>query len=174
MFGPSFPRPPILSCMVKMKVSVTQLCPLSMRSSRQEEWVAISFSRGLSWPRNWTRSPALQGNSLQSEPPGKPCMGTGNWICNPCRSQDYTKGIIYKANSELIVPLNEMCLLSSIAVIQVQECRFGDAEQERWPFPDHWGPRAQNGSWPCKAVICEGYCEAGSTGSYGNAGRQEI
>ena len=64
-----------------------------------------------------------------------------------------------------------MCLLSSIAVIQVQECRFGDAEQDRWPFPDRRGPRAQNGSWPCKAVVCEGYCEGRSAGSYGNTGR---
>ena len=32
------------------------------------EWVAISFSRGSSQPR----SPALQGDALTSEPPGKP------------------------------------------------------------------------------------------------------
>ena len=35
------------------------------------EWVAISFSREYSWPRNQTRSPALQADSLPSEPPGK-------------------------------------------------------------------------------------------------------
>ena len=28
------------------------------------EWVAISFSRGSSWPRDWTRSPALQADSF--------------------------------------------------------------------------------------------------------------
>ena len=32
------------------------------------EWVAISFSREYSWPRNQTRSPALQADSLPSEP----------------------------------------------------------------------------------------------------------
>ena len=36
------------------------------------EWVAIPFSRGPSWPRDWTRSLALQEDSLPSEPPGKP------------------------------------------------------------------------------------------------------
>ena len=35
------------------------------------EWVAISFSRESSQPRDRTRSPALQANSLPSEPPGK-------------------------------------------------------------------------------------------------------
>ena len=35
------------------------------------EWVAISFSRGSSWHRDGTRSPALQADSLSSELPGK-------------------------------------------------------------------------------------------------------
>ena len=35
------------------------------------EWVAISFSRGSSWPRNRTRSPALQSDSLLTELRGK-------------------------------------------------------------------------------------------------------
>ena len=40
--------------------------------ARVLEWVAISFSRGSSGPRYQTRSPALQADSLLSEPPGKP------------------------------------------------------------------------------------------------------
>ncbi|KAB0341710.1 hypothetical protein FD754_018636, partial [Muntiacus muntjak] len=36
------------------------------------EWVAISFSRGSSQPRDRTRSPTLQADSLPSEPPRKP------------------------------------------------------------------------------------------------------
>ena len=35
------------------------------------EWIAISFSRGSSQPRDRTRSPAFQVDSLPSEPPGK-------------------------------------------------------------------------------------------------------
>ena len=36
------------------------------------EWVAMLFSRGSSRPRDQTWSPALQADSLPSEPPGKP------------------------------------------------------------------------------------------------------
>ena len=36
------------------------------------EWVAISLSKGSSRPRDWMRSPALQADTLTSEPPGKP------------------------------------------------------------------------------------------------------
>ena len=39
------------------------------------EWVAISFSRGSSWPRDWTRSPTLRADALSSELPGKPTWG---------------------------------------------------------------------------------------------------
>ena len=40
--------------------------------ARVLEWVAISFSRGASRPRDRPRSPALQADTLPSEPPGKP------------------------------------------------------------------------------------------------------
>ena len=36
------------------------------------EWVAMLFTRGSSRPRDQTWSPALQADSLPSEPPGKP------------------------------------------------------------------------------------------------------
>ena len=39
---------------------------------RVPEWVAITFSRGSSQPRDRTRVPALQADTLPSEPPGKP------------------------------------------------------------------------------------------------------
>ena len=35
------------------------------------EWVAIFFSRRYSWPRDQTWSPALQADTLPSEPPGE-------------------------------------------------------------------------------------------------------
>ena len=34
------------------------------------EWVAVPFSRASSQPRDWTRSPELQADSVPSEPPG--------------------------------------------------------------------------------------------------------
>ena len=50
--------------------------PLSMDFSRLRilEWVAISFSKGSSqgFPRTHGSNPALQADSLPSEPPGKP------------------------------------------------------------------------------------------------------
>ena len=68
-------------------VIVAQLCPTlcdpmdcstpgssvcGILQARIQEWVAILFSRGSSRPRDQTQFPALQADSLQSEPPGKP------------------------------------------------------------------------------------------------------
>ena len=36
------------------------------------EWVAISFSRGSSWPRNWTWVFCITGRLFTTEPSGKP------------------------------------------------------------------------------------------------------
>ena len=35
--------------------------------ARKLEWVAISFSRGSSWPRDWTQVSCIAGNSLPTE-----------------------------------------------------------------------------------------------------------
>ena len=39
------------------------------------EWVAISFSRGSSWPRDQTLTPCSTGGFFTTAPPGKPNMG---------------------------------------------------------------------------------------------------
>ena len=75
---------------MKVKVLVAQSCstlcdPIDcspqgssvhgILQARRLEWVAIPFSRGSFLPRDpgiKPRSPALQADSLQSEPPGKP------------------------------------------------------------------------------------------------------
>ena len=36
------------------------------------EWVAISFSRGSSWPRDWAQVSCIAGRFFTTEPPGKP------------------------------------------------------------------------------------------------------
>ena len=41
--------------------------------ARVLEWVAISFSRGSSRPRDWTRVSRIAGRRVTTEPPGKPC-----------------------------------------------------------------------------------------------------
>ena len=38
------------------------------------EWVAISFSRGSSWPRDWTHVSCIAGRFFTSKPPGKPIL----------------------------------------------------------------------------------------------------
>ena len=40
--------------------------------ARMLEWVAIPFSRGSSWPRDWTQVSCLAADSLLFEPLGKP------------------------------------------------------------------------------------------------------
>ena len=54
--------------------TVAHQTPLSMRFSRQEYWSGLPFSslEDLFDPRIEPRSPALQANSLPSEPPRKP------------------------------------------------------------------------------------------------------
>ena len=54
--------------------TVARQAPLSMKFSRQENWSGLSFpSPGdLPDPRIEPRFPALQADSLPSQPPGKP------------------------------------------------------------------------------------------------------
>ena len=53
------------------------------------EWVSISFSRGSSWPRNWTHVSCIEGNSLPFEPPWKPIK-----VYTPKQIQDGGREII--------------------------------------------------------------------------------
>ena len=66
------------SCLTLTPWTVACQGSLSVEFSRQEYWeqFAISFSRGSSQPRDQTWSPALQTDSLLSEPPGKPVYQT--------------------------------------------------------------------------------------------------
>ena len=76
--------------MVKSESEVTQLCPTlcepvdcsppgssvhGILQARILEWVTISFSRGSSNPGIEPGSPALEADTLTSEPPGKPLNG---------------------------------------------------------------------------------------------------
>ena len=68
--------------MMKVKVNVAQSCPTlcdpmdytvcGILQTGILEWVAVLFFRGSSKPRDRTRSPALQADSLPAEPQGKP------------------------------------------------------------------------------------------------------
>ena len=80
-------RANVTPVLVKMKVIVAQSCltlcnPVDcslpgssvrgLLQARILERVPISFSRRSFWPRAQPRSPALQADSLPSEPPGQP------------------------------------------------------------------------------------------------------
>ena len=58
--------------------TVARRPPLGISQTRVLEWVAISFSRGSYWSRNWTPCllhwQALAGGFFTTEPPGKPLM----------------------------------------------------------------------------------------------------
>ena len=75
---------------MKSEGEVTQTCPTlfepmdcrltgssvhGILQARILEWGAISFSRESSQPRDRTRPPALEADTLTSEPPGKPSIG---------------------------------------------------------------------------------------------------
>ena len=65
---------------MKVKVKAAQSCLFvtpglhvhEILQARILEWIAFPFSRGSSQPREWTRSPALQVDSLPAELQGKP------------------------------------------------------------------------------------------------------
>ena len=93
---------------IKTESEVTQLCPTlcdpldySLQGSsihgifqaRVLEWVAISFSRGSFWPRDWTQVSSIASKMiLPSEPPGK------QKAASRCKFQDR----IYLISFELV------------------------------------------------------------------------
>ena len=57
--------------------TVPHQAPLSILSAIILEWVAISFSRGSSWPRDRTHVSCITGWFFITEPPGKPMVWGG-------------------------------------------------------------------------------------------------
>ena len=66
-----------------MDCSLTGSSVLGIFQVRVPEWVAISFSRGSSQPRNWSGVSRVAADSLLSEPPGKPIERKGPGISFP-------------------------------------------------------------------------------------------
>ena len=61
-----------LSHVCLMRCSLPGSSVLGIPQSRTLEWIAISFSRGSSWPRDWTHISYLAGRFFTTEPPGNP------------------------------------------------------------------------------------------------------
>ena len=114
--GPSF----AVCCSLVTKLCLTLYDPMdcswtgsSFRGIFQasiQEWVAISFSRRSSQPSNRIQSPALQADSLLSEPRGKPLNMEGNFhdhlqrLCIMCIPKTLRVPM-----SEILFFLRKMC-----------------------------------------------------------------
>ena len=72
------------SCLFATPCMVARQAPLSMELSRQEYWSGLSFPspRDLLDPGIELGSPALQADSLLSEPPGKTHMYKHTLYCS--------------------------------------------------------------------------------------------
>ena len=68
----TFKTPPVEELTGKIEGKSIPTTLHGILQARLLEWVGISFSRVFSQPRDRTRSPALQADSLPTEPPGKP------------------------------------------------------------------------------------------------------
>ena len=78
--------------------TIARQAPLSMGfilQARILEWVAISFSRGSSWPRDWTLNSSCllhwQAGSLPLVPAGKPSESK-TWVQLSCLGAETTAG----------------------------------------------------------------------------------
>ena len=91
-----------------VKVKFAQSCPTlcnpmdcivpGILQARILEWVAFSFSRGFSQPRDWPRSSALQADSLPAEPQGKPentGVGSLSLLQQIFPTQELNRGLLH-------------------------------------------------------------------------------
>ena len=102
--------------------------------ARLLQWVAVPFSRGSSWPRDWTWVSGIAGNLLPSEPPGK-AKNTGmgsfslpqqifltqesNWGLLPCRQ------ILYQLSFQgisSIIKEGKLCCFMTLYYSRYFEC----------------------------------------------------
>ena len=84
------------------------------------EWVAISFSRGSSRPRDWNGFPAFQEDALTSEPPGKHGV-----------TSKFGLGVQNKAGQRLIEFCQENALVIANTLFQQHNRRL-----YTWTSPD--------------------------------------
>ena len=83
--------------------------------ARVLEWVAISFSRGSSSPRDWTQASTLQADALPSESPGK---FQSDWARKPLLNSLVKNYLNSKTRSYFSI-LNKWNFISHLIVMQV-------------------------------------------------------
>ena len=151
---------------MKVKVLVVQSCPMLCKpmdcsppgspihvflQARKLEWVAIPFSRGSSHPG----SPALQVDSLLSEPPGKPIWANfeRQWRTEEpgvtvrhslTTDQQQSKCEVGHFNSEEVVQWldsNSICPKGTLELART-------ASRLKWFFPQTTTESPTNSLWP--------------------------
>ena len=117
-------------CGWKWKVLVAQLCPtlcnpvdhspisspvLGILQARILEWVAIPFSRGSSWPRDWTQVSCIAGRFFTTWPTRE----------IPCMCEMFTHfNLLAKAKLIIYTFLNVRCLTNNNQNISFQMTSF--------------------------------------------------
>ena len=83
------------------------------------EWVAISFSRGSSWLRDRTQVSYTAGDSLPSEPPGKPPVPHGGivWFWSPVRPPLNRNRDVFQLNSGELGKTGDFCFPPCVCIV---------------------------------------------------------
>ena len=91
------------------------------------EWVAISFSRGSSQPRDWTCVSCTAGRFFTPEPPGKPwyvCM----YVCMYIHTHTIKYSLPLKKN-EILLPAKTWIHLKGIKLSEISQ-----KQKSKYPF----------------------------------------
>ena len=104
-------------------------------AARILEWVAMPSSRASSQPSDWTWFPALQADSLPSEPPGKPKntgVGSLSFLQGNFPTQESNWGLLhcwqilyqlsYMGSPNTSLGLIKCCMNNDTMLINFKEC----------------------------------------------------
>ena len=147
--------------MTPWAVAVRLLCPWDFFQAGILEWVAISYSRGSSWPGSKPKSAAWQEDSLWLNHPGSPCI----YHVNPLTNQSIcfikeSKVTENQADIKLVMPIiyisdtcfqiSTLSLIKSVQSIEKvweerKRSRRGNCKWENyWPHSRSSGHHRQN------------------------------
>ena len=113
------------------------------------EWVAIAFSRGSSWPRDWTQVSCMQADSLLSELP------MNSHVTNTHNKLSW-KDIFFKIKSSMLLShfsCVRLCVTPQTAAHQAP-LSLGFSRQEHWgglPFPSPMH-ESEKWKWSCSVL----------------------
>ena len=106
------------------------------------EWVAFPFSRGSSQPRDRTRSPTLQVDSLLADPQGKPKntgVGSLSLLQRIFLTQKSNRGLLHLQADSLPTELWGTGF-KDMETNQPWNWRLTVPKATRWHWSDHWWP----------------------------------